>query len=215
MNLKYNITLMLFIFLFSFGTKTIAQTVFVIDYLAVGIHEDESPTSRVIRVVPSGTSLEVLHESANMSQIKTPDGEIGWINKMYLMSSKPVQQALLELQTTHLETVRQLATTQEKVNVLTAQIEVAAATADDNITSHDNAELIREIQGSNSEVATAVSQSHTSSENVTSRSLHGEPLILQSWHFVLLFILLIGLSFGAGAYFVDWLGRRRHGGFRL
>ena len=177
---------MLFIFLFSFGTKTIAQAVFVIDYLAAGIHEDESPTSRVIRVVPSGTSMELLHESADMSQIKTPDGEIGWINKMYLMSSKPVQQALLELQTTHLETVRQLATTQEKVNVLTAQIEVTAA----------------------------VTQPHTSPENVTSRSLHGKLLILQAWHFVL-FILLIGLSFVAGAYFVDWLGRRRHGGFRL
>lgn len=214
MNLKYRITLMLFIFLFSFGTKTIAQTIFVIDYLAVGIHEDESPTSRVIRVVPSGTSLELLHESANMSQIKTPDGEIGWIKKMYLMSSKPVQQALLELQTTHLETVRQLATTQEKVNVLTTQIELATATDDHNIASHDNAELIREIQGSNSEVTTAANQSHTSSENVTSRSLHSELLIFQAWHF-LLFILLIGLSFGAGAYFVDWLGRRRHGGFRL
>lgn len=76
-----------------------AETAFVIDQLFVGVHQDRALDSPIIKVLPSGTPLEVLARDGEFAWVQMEDGAAGWVDVSYLMADKPAKLALAERET--------------------------------------------------------------------------------------------------------------------
>lgn len=88
------------------------ETGYIVDQLLAGVHRERTLDSPIIKVLPSGTKLEVLSQDDDFAQIRTADGITGWIDTSYLTPEKPARLLLGELQaerdvlTKALDTVR-------------------------------------------------------------------------------------------------------------
>jgi SH3 domain protein len=74
-----------------------AETAFVIDKLLVGVHQEEDLASAIVKVLPTGTKLEVLTRKGEIAKIKDPDGVTGWVDAAYLMKTAPAAELLEQL----------------------------------------------------------------------------------------------------------------------
>lgn len=79
-----------------------AATAYINDRLMVGLHRERSADSVIIRVIPTGTPLEVLQKESGFTQVRDPDGITGWVDNQYLVEEPPtkaqLQQAELRIQ---------------------------------------------------------------------------------------------------------------------
>lgn len=66
-----------------------AETVYIKDSLLVGLHEEKSIDSAILKVLPTGTALEVLKRENDFVNVRSPKGVAGWISKSYLMANDP------------------------------------------------------------------------------------------------------------------------------
>lgn len=85
-----------------------AETAYVIDQLLAGIREGTKVTDKVLRVVPTGTRLDVLEQNGAIARVRTEDGLEGWIDAGYLMEQPPAALRIVSLQETLAETQDQL-----------------------------------------------------------------------------------------------------------
>ncbi|MEN9727058.1 MAG: hypothetical protein RL434_1424 [Pseudomonadota bacterium] len=74
-----------------------AENAFVIDKLLVGIHETEDLTSAIVKVLPTGSKLEVMVRKSEKAQVKDADGIVGWVDAAYLMPEPPAAAQLEQL----------------------------------------------------------------------------------------------------------------------
>ena len=75
--------------------SAMAETAYVSDNLRVGVRPEPDNTSAPTGVVKTGMKLEVLDSQQGYLQIKTDDGLIGWIKKIYVIEKAP---AIIKLQ---------------------------------------------------------------------------------------------------------------------
>ncbi len=75
-----------------------AETVFVNDALYLGLHQDNTLSSTIIELIPSGTELELLAREDNLLQVRTLTGITGWVDAGYISEQAPgrAQIAILE-----------------------------------------------------------------------------------------------------------------------
>jgi len=66
-----------------------AENAYVIDKLLVGVHQDQNLTSAIIKVLPTGTKLEVLKREGELALVKDAQGASGWVDSAYLMEAAP------------------------------------------------------------------------------------------------------------------------------
>ncbi len=66
-----------------------AETLYVTDRILLGVHQQPSEQSPIIKSLPSGTALEALERQNNFVKIKTRDGVEGWVSETYLMQKQP------------------------------------------------------------------------------------------------------------------------------
>lgn len=66
-----------------------AQTRYVSDELEIVMRSGTSTQHRILRMIPSGTSLTVLEEdeASGYSRVRTPTGAEGWVLSRYLMNT--------------------------------------------------------------------------------------------------------------------------------
>ena len=76
------------------------EAAYVIDKLLVGVHENQDLDSPIVKVLPTGTKLEVLQRDGELAHIKDPDGATGWVDSAYLMAEPP---AALQMQSLNTE----------------------------------------------------------------------------------------------------------------
>lgn len=79
---------------------TWAETGYATDSLPVPIRRGTSTEHKILRMVPSGTPLQILEtdEAEGYSKIRTPEGTVGWILTRYLMDQPPPRQLAAQLQ---------------------------------------------------------------------------------------------------------------------
>lgn len=77
-------------------TGLYAEMTYVIDQLFVGVHQDRALDSPIIKVLPSGTPLEVLARDGEFAWVQMEDGSAGWVDVSYLMVEKPASLVLSE-----------------------------------------------------------------------------------------------------------------------
>lgn len=85
-----------------------AETVYVVDQLLVGIHQDRNLDSAILKVLPTGTELEVIERDGELALVADPEGVRGWVDGAYLTAERPAQLRLAELE-------REKAALEEKV----------------------------------------------------------------------------------------------------
>ncbi|MGE0860069.1 MAG: TIGR04211 family SH3 domain-containing protein [Gammaproteobacteria bacterium] len=75
-----------------------AETAYVIDRLLMGIHESQDTGSAILKVVPTGTAVEVLKREGDVAQVSEPGGTQGWVDAAYLSAEMPARQRVTELE---------------------------------------------------------------------------------------------------------------------
>ena len=117
----------------------VAETMYVIDVIRVGLRPDQKADSKPLDVVPSGTPLEVLSRDRQFIRARSPDGKIGWIASSWLTDEVPPRKQLEQLQGEHARlqeelqkqtnTAKQI---EEQYNKVAASLAEATSHADDN-----------------------------------------------------------------------------------
>ncbi len=232
---------------------TAADTVYVIDKLLVGVHQDRDLNSAIIKVLPTGTKLEVVERDGELALIKDRDGISGWVDVAYLMKEAPAQlkvktlseenaaltaklaaassvdsktdadtaKARDELTKENTELKRKLAGEKLKIGELQTKVgTLESKVANRPVTPADT--IIAELEGANEKLTRdleAAVQSNSALKSELDRR-HGSassPVEVKSFSLPVFAVFGVGLllAFGGGLYFMDYLGRRRHGGFRV
>jgi len=73
---------------------------YVADTFKITMRTGPGVSNKIIRMLPSGTKLEVLDETENWFKVNTPDGKEGWVMKRYIMDSTPKELIIEDLNQT-------------------------------------------------------------------------------------------------------------------
>lgn len=106
-------------------SSVMAETIYVHDYLRVGIRANPNSTDVPVAVVTTGDALEVLNEEEGYYQVRAMSGVEGWVSKSYVSNEIPARM-LLERSQKEVSRLREEAKAgqsllAEKVQLLTEQ----------------------------------------------------------------------------------------------
>jgi SH3 domain protein len=182
------------------ATAVLAETAYVTDSLRLGIHAAEDTSDDAFENLVSGTAVEVLERKANYARVKLADGREGWVRAAFLVTGKPAQLRVAELEARVLVLEAELAATartpQAALPVERAEPRLAVA-----------AESAAAIEGTINRLQRD-SRLYEDQLEGYRRSL---PL---GWTVAALVVALVG-GFAAGLWWIDQRIRSRHGGFRI
>jgi SH3 domain protein len=178
-----------------------AQTVYVTDILRLGIHQAQDTSDPAFDSLVSGTALEILERVPNYARVETPDGRTGWVKSAYLVSEKPAQLRVAELEARVAELENELRNAQE-----------ARIHAEQQMTE------IEERHAASVSSAAAIEDTlarlKTRNDAYERRLDTYRGALPLSWVAAALAVCLIGGIVG-GTWWLDARIRRRHGGFRV
>lgn len=215
-----------------------AETVYIDDKVMVGLHQDKDIDSTIIKLLPSGTALEVLKRDTAFTQVKEPGGASGWIDNRFLVNSAPGRAQILQAQ----EKVARLET---ELSALKGGQNYTSSSDNDNqklaALIKENEELKQQLQSEQLKAGELQAQAAELRNQLSRESAGPEPTDEQDtadaatgstgvdpaawlslgtgnlgWRALLMGIavcIIIGLI--GGAWLMDWNYRRRHGGFRI
>jgi len=89
--------ILLFIFLLG-STPALAETGYITDQLKITLRSGESTTHKVIRMLPSGTTVKILgrNRQTNYANVRLPDGTTGYVLNRMILSERPARERLAE-----------------------------------------------------------------------------------------------------------------------
>lgn len=85
------------------AAPVVAETVYVIDVLRVGIRAQPTGSGPSEAVVKSGDRLEVLAKQGQYYRVRSADGDEGWVNRAYLSEEPTAAQQLATLRAKNTE----------------------------------------------------------------------------------------------------------------
>ena len=217
-----------------------AETVYVVDELKIGLHNDRTIDSPIIKLVSSGTSLFVIERDDDLIHVQEAGGIKGWINNKYVVIKKPGKTLIKELEEnnkTLKQVIAQLKTKKmttstidteiqkkleqqlnsERLKAGDLQAQLAALKA--NVANIDDSEKfladIETLQQKNQQLLSLLESSGIQ-VNSNIKSLNESSFSInkmKQMSFMLFIVFLIGLA--GGVFILDLYNRRRHGGFRI
>lgn len=240
-----------------------AETVYITNELRVGMHEERTLDSPIIKLIPSGAALEIVKKDNALSFVRDPEGATGWVDNSYLKAQPPagsVSTQELERRSSALE--QRLAEAKQRIQELEAQAAVAAPAgasgagqvrnlateleiAEQQLKEErlragelqvqiaelkkriglnsDNASLYEEIdrlEAENKKLEIALAGSAGAIGVVAAgppdRGKNPGPIVqIGAGRLAAFVVLILIVGFGGGVYFLDYINRRRHGGFRI
>lgn len=117
-----------------------AETTFVTDKLKAGIHQDKTTDSVIIKVIPTGTALEIVKREGDLTQIRDPEGTTGWISNQFLSDTPPATSLVTQAEERANNLENELETARTKIKELEAGNPTSATTG----TSEDMSRLQKE-----------------------------------------------------------------------
>lgn len=230
----------LFGIFFLLSTIANAETVYVIDELKIGLHEERTIDSPIIKLVPSGTALSVIERDNDLVLVQETDGARGWINSKYVVLEKPGKSRITELEKNNtalkqeIEQLKNKSTTtpvngseaqkeleqqlnSERLKVGDLQAQLAALKA--NVADIDNSgKLLGDIEILKQENRQLISQLESSGIEVetNSESMDDDSFSINNLKQMIVILLIAFVTgVGGGVFILDFYNRRRHGGFRV
>ncbi|HED16710.1 MAG TPA: TIGR04211 family SH3 domain-containing protein [Gammaproteobacteria bacterium] len=213
-----------------------ADDMYVTDQLLVGIYTDRSLTGPPVKLLKSGTQLEVVQRDGQVVEVKTSDNNQGWLKASYLTLEPPAQ--------------AQLAKQKQKIGQLNSRIKrqwTKAANAENNLKKieaenlktkqqlerltkqsasgkNQSVELQQQLQQLQNERKEQDNQlkllgderdSLTSSNSELSATLESLQGTGRWKWFTAAFAVTFVIGLVAGIALLDKRQRKRHGGFRI
>ena len=128
-----------------------ADTAYVIDKLLVGVHQNKDLDSAIIKVLPTGTPLEVLRREGELAYIQDPDNVRGWVDSAYLTGDRPAQVRVAELEKEKASLEQRIKTLEQAPRPAPAGVDTAAdlraAEAQIEAFTKENTELKGKLSG--------------------------------------------------------------------
>ncbi len=224
--------------LLSLPMMAVAETAYIIDKLLVGIHKEKELNSAIVKVVPTGTPLEVLKREGDFARVRTTEGLNGWVDSSYIMLKKPAQLMVLDLEARLSEAQQVLKAAKKKIKTLDtrlaktkngkaslaeleklqariAELEETAPVTKNNRPAEERLREMARLAEENQQLRSQL----TSKDVMPSGSTNDAPVMrfllqLGQWTWGLL-ALCLALALAAGAALTDYRARQRHGGYRL
>lgn len=216
-----------------------AETGFIIDKVEVGLHQDKTADSPILKLLTTGTRLEILARDGKQARVRDPEGVVGWIDARYLTGDKSTRQLLTEAEAeiarlkselkaaqsaTALQDPSQLETLRQENEKLKQQLmseKLKAGELQAELTELRKQTVPADIAALTSENRRLAAAGNPAINQPDPKTLRGRLLGYfadeergpRRWLVTLLITLAVGL--GLGAYLIDYLNRRRHGGFRI
>lgn len=174
-----------------------ADVVYVTDELRLGLYRTEETSGRALKTLVSGARLEVLERSLMSIQVRTEDGDEGWVKTAYIVTSEPARRRLATVETLQSETAARLADREAELSALKSDHDALAA------------ELALARQG-----ITDLPGLRAENESLKAALNEGGVRVPLLWIFIasVLSLLLGGLL---GYWLLDRRVRRRFGGIRV
>jgi SH3 domain protein len=95
---------------------------YITDKVVVGVYDQPFSSSTLLKVIPTGTPLEILERRDAFSQIRTPDDTTGWVENTYIIDNKPDQLVVLELTDKQTQTRQALDESRQQLLALQEQL---------------------------------------------------------------------------------------------
>lgn len=122
--------LLLLLGLLSVTSAWAGATRYVTDQLVITLRTGQGNQYQILKTLPTGTPLEVLQQGSNgYVQVRTPDGQVGWVLSQYLIDTPVVRQQLANtekqlaaLRTQDAKRKQQLAQLSQERDTLDAQV---------------------------------------------------------------------------------------------
>jgi len=218
------------------GSIAYADDMYVTDQLLVGIYPDRGLAGAPVKLLKSGTRLEIVQRDGQVIEVKTDDNKQGWLKASYLTLEPPAQ--------------AQLAKKKKKIEELNARIKrqwTKAANAENNLkkTAAENLKLQKQLEKLTTQTASGKSQSDVIKQELQQVQKERDGLTTQleqlstehetladsnadltaelesvqggdrwKW-FTAAFAVTFIIGLIAGIALLDKMHRRRHGGFRI
>lgn len=106
-----------------FATTIQAETMYISDNLRITLRSGPSTENKILAVLESGQSVDVVKKGDEWSQVKTADGKDGWALSRYLAPEPTHRLRLEHLQSKHKNLMAQAASLIEENNRLKAENE--------------------------------------------------------------------------------------------
>jgi SH3 domain protein len=185
----------------AFATAQAQEIRYITDILQLGLHRAQDTSDAPFQNLVSGTEVTILERVPNFARVRTAEGEEGWVKSAFLVSDKPAQLRVAELE-------------QKAAELEDA---LAEAVANRDAAGADAAAL---IESAELELAAAEAARDTLARLQLENSAYEERLELYRgalpWPWVVgALVVVLGAGFVAGWWWLDALIRRRHGGFRV
>ncbi len=178
-----------------------AETMYVTDQLRLRMHAEPRDNAPAVANLSSGDAVEVLERGTYFLMVRNAEGREGWAKSAFLVSAKPARLRVLELE-------ESLAEAQALVQPLSAERdELAQAAATDSQRAQRAEAKAGELQA---QVATLGSRY----EALLAQT--GADRLRLDWYWTAV-ALALGLAAGGflGFRWLDYLSRKRHGGYRV
>ena len=205
-----------------------AETVYVIDKLLVGLHEQQGLDSAILKVLPTGTELEVLRRDGELAFVREPEGATGWVDAGYLMTDQPARALLEILDQQNKDLADALREAESKIqsqpapadgglNELQERYEMLRRElASEKLKAGELQATLAELKGKSAlRAETAARPKPVAEAATTPRQEQPKPPLLSSRNLIILILITSVVGFAVGAYCMDVVSRRRHGGFRV
>lgn len=197
-----------------------AESVFIIDQVKAGLHESRDINSPIVKVLPTGSKLEVMSRDGARVQVRDNSGTVGWIDQRFLMPDKPTRQLLneaeAELERTRAE-LRQLQVQQNETDAQATPAELQRLKQTRDRLQKELAAERDQVAALRSRIDALENQSGPASTaaDTTDPMQRVESIINQPRYLAAAIVVLLLLGILLGAWLLDYLNRRRHGGFRI
>ncbi len=208
-----------------------SQAAFVTDKLLAGLYPTAKAEGDPIKILPSGTPVEVLQQQEGFARVRLGDRTEGWIESGYLTEEKPARVMLLEQQARANTLQQKLRQAEDELKQLRAQkaaTEKSATRPDPALRDklqRENVDLQQQIEALQQErdrllariraVREALDmepETQTPATAATGGATAIPPL--GAWYLPLLGAMLV-IGFIAGIAFKNYRIARRYGGFRI
>src|SRR6056297_3473569 len=73
------------------------QTVYVTDSLEITLRSGPDATRKIVKMLPSGTPLQILDQTRSWYRVRADDGQTGWVLKRYIMQEVPKKMLISNL----------------------------------------------------------------------------------------------------------------------
>jgi SH3 domain protein len=141
-----SITLLLALLPALFAATAVAETRYVSDRLEIQMRTGKGTQFRILRMLPSGTPLEVLEtdKENGYTRVRTPGGVEGWVLDRFLMKGRAARDRLADAE----KKLAQLELENRKLNTALGELRNAKGSADKELSEFEkeNRKLSQELE---------------------------------------------------------------------